>query len=516
MKRREAILRFVPGSDPRRHRAAGAPGHRRPHRRRALSRHGPRRRTSSAGPRTRSRTSSRRSCRCFSTASGGGTREEVRRAVSSSSSPGRARAGLLAPPEEERPELGRAGAERAVDSPGRGRDAARRPRLRRRRSRRSTRSRARRSRSASSSTSALNNNPATREAWYFARAAAAEVGSKRSLYFPYVEVDGFDPAAETVGRRRAVHVHPDDLRALGRRDLAALQLRRAGGGSPGGDALSLCRRLDAQRRDPGRRPAGRAGVLPVPQREGPGRRRARRTSKRRRAISPPPRSVIARGSRRSPTCCSARTSASQAELALQVVQGQVQIVRGALATVDRRPTPTCPWTSASLPEELPLDAVQKSVDELIARAIAERPDLAAQQFRALAAESHIRLRPSTACPRFRSTPPATAPSITRPGVPDPFSTNWAGADSRCASPSSAASTRPTRCRRRGKRPSSRGRAPSAPRTRSSSTSGRATTASRRRRRRVLTTRDLLASAQQSADVAEGRYRAGVGNRSWTC
>src|SRR5206468_11796140 len=36
----------------------------------------------------------------------------------------------------------------------------------------------------------LRTNPATREAWAFARAAAANVGAKRSLYFPVFEVDG--------------------------------------------------------------------------------------------------------------------------------------------------------------------------------------------------------------------------------------------------------------------------------------------------------------------------------------
>ena len=37
---------------------------------------------------------------------------------------------------------------------------------------------------------ALRNNPATRESWHFARAAAAEVGSRRSEYFPYAEAIG--------------------------------------------------------------------------------------------------------------------------------------------------------------------------------------------------------------------------------------------------------------------------------------------------------------------------------------
>src|SRR6476646_3163811 len=37
---------------------------------------------------------------------------------------------------------------------------------------------------------ALLNNPVTRESWHTARAAAAEVGSRRATYFPFVEADG--------------------------------------------------------------------------------------------------------------------------------------------------------------------------------------------------------------------------------------------------------------------------------------------------------------------------------------
>src|SRR6185369_10789094 len=37
---------------------------------------------------------------------------------------------------------------------------------------------------------ALRNNPATRESWFIARAAAAEVGTRRAQYFPYAEAVG--------------------------------------------------------------------------------------------------------------------------------------------------------------------------------------------------------------------------------------------------------------------------------------------------------------------------------------
>jgi outer membrane protein TolC len=60
----------------------------------------------------------------------------------------------------------------------------------------------------------------------------------------------------------------------------------------------------------------------------------------------------------------AKTAASQAELALQIVQGLVQIVRGALATTIGVPA-TVPVDVGELPEELPLDAVQQGVDQLV-------------------------------------------------------------------------------------------------------------------------------------------------------
>ncbi len=235
---------------------------------------------------------------------------------------------------------------------------------------------------------ALRNNPATREAWFAARAAAAEVGSKRSLYFPYVEVDGllerqkqsavggqftflqttYGPSIAATwllfnfGAREAeVEESTRILYAADWTHNAAIQdvvlrvaqayylylnakaqvtAREANLAEARSNLAAAEERHRGGRGDDRRRPAGE-------------RRRPRRPSSRCRwfrarcrwsgARSPPPSASMRR----------------------------------------------CPSTWANLPDDLPLDAVKKGVDELIAKAVAQRPDLAAQKFLALAAESRI-------------------------------------------------------------------------------------------------------------------------------
>ena len=85
----------------------------------------------------------------------------------------------------------------------------------------------------------------------------------------------------------------------------------------------------------------------------------------------------------------ARTAFSQAELALQTVEGQIQMLRGSLATA-MGVSANIPVEAGELPLDVNVDAVGETVDELIARAEAERPDLAAARLTAMSAESHVR------------------------------------------------------------------------------------------------------------------------------
>jgi outer membrane protein len=85
----------------------------------------------------------------------------------------------------------------------------------------------------------------------------------------------------------------------------------------------------------------------------------------------------------------ARTALSQAQLDLETVEGQIQTVQGSLATAMGLPA-TTKFEVGVLPEEIPTTEVAQQVDQLIERAEAQRPDLAAARSTALQAASHVR------------------------------------------------------------------------------------------------------------------------------
>lgn len=85
----------------------------------------------------------------------------------------------------------------------------------------------------------------------------------------------------------------------------------------------------------------------------------------------------------------AQTARSQAQLAVDRLSGQVQAVRGALATAMGLPV-TTPYDVGELPAELPLDLASRTVEELIERARSVRPDLAAARLEAQRADVEIR------------------------------------------------------------------------------------------------------------------------------
>jgi outer membrane protein TolC len=355
---------------------------------------------------------------------------------------------------------------------------------------------------------ALKNNPATREAWFFARAAAAEVGSKRSLYFPYVEIDG------SIERQKqsAVGGQFTFMQTTYGPSIAATWLL-FNFGAREAEVEEATRYLYAA--DWTHNAAIQDVVLSVAYAYYQYLNAKAQVVARETNLEEARSNLAAAEERHRAGVATiadvllAKTSASQAELALQVVQGQVQIVRGALATaigVDA----TVPVDVGNLPEDLPLDAVKKGVDELIAKAVAQRPELAAQKFRALAAESRIRASAVDGLPVLSLDAVGDRTFYYRSGVSDPFSTNWAGLVSLRIPVFRGFDTAYQIQKAREEAEAAKA---SAERTEDqvildvwSSYYGVQTAA-----QTVLTTRDLLASARQSADVAEGRYRAGVGS-----
>lgn len=76
-----------------------------------------------------------------------------------------------------------------------------------------------------------------------------------------------------------------------------------------------------------------------------------------------------------------RTAASQARLAVETTQGQLQAARASIAVAMGLPANT-PFDVAPPPTETPVGEVSENVDTLIAQAVRSRPDLAAAEARA--------------------------------------------------------------------------------------------------------------------------------------
>jgi outer membrane protein len=354
---------------------------------------------------------------------------------------------------------------------------------------------------------ALRNNPRTREAWHFARAAAAEVGAKRSEYFPVVELDGSITRQKTT----AVGGQFTYLQTT-YGPAASLNWLLFDFGGRAGDVAEAQAALYAA--DWGHNAAIQDVVLSVAQayylylnakalvvarqanREEAGRNLEAAQERHRAGVA-----TIA-------DVLQAKTVLSQIELNLQEAQGQVLVIRGALATAVGVPA-SIAVDVGELPAELPLDRVQKSVDELITRAMVERPDLAARRFEAEAALEHVRSVRADGLPKLLAIGSINRTYYENP-TGAPFSDNYAGTILLRVPVFTGFET--VYNTRKAQEEAEQARA-TAEKTQDLVTFEvwasyyDVQTASQR----VLTSRDLLASASQSAEVAQGRYKEGVGS-----
>jgi len=92
-----------------------------------------------------------------------------------------------------------------------------------------------------------------------------------------------------------------------------------------------------------------------------------------------------------------KTALSQARVNLDTADGQVQTIRGALATAMGIPVNTS-FDIKALPLNPPVDSITETVDAYIKQAQENRPDLAAQKSRVEAALAHIRTAHSSIYP----------------------------------------------------------------------------------------------------------------------
>jgi outer membrane protein len=202
----------------------------------------------------------------------------------------------------------------------------------------------------------------------------------------------------------------------------------------------------------------------------------------------------------------ARTALSQEKLNLETTQGNLQAARGSLASALGLPA-NLPFELEPLPAVMPVGMIAQSVDSVINDALRNRPDLAAARAQAAAAAAQIRVARSAELPaltlggngaRTYSTPRTFAgPSYTISlGLAIPvfngFSHQYDVAAARAQADAASAIADQTR--------------------------QQVITqvfvsyfALQTAEQRVATADELLASAQQSVQVAAGRYREGVGS-----
>jgi outer membrane protein len=202
----------------------------------------------------------------------------------------------------------------------------------------------------------------------------------------------------------------------------------------------------------------------------------------------------------------ARTALSQEQLNLETIQGNLQAARGGLAAALGLPA-NLPFDLEPLAGPLPVRAMTQSVDSIINDALRNRPDLAAARAQAAAAYSQVRVARAAELPslnltsnaaRTYSSPASFAgPSYTVGlGLSIPifngFSHQYDVAAARAQADAVSAL---------------------ADQTRQNVVTEVFVSyyALQTAQQRVATADDLLASAQQSVQVAAGRYREGVGS-----
>jgi outer membrane protein len=202
----------------------------------------------------------------------------------------------------------------------------------------------------------------------------------------------------------------------------------------------------------------------------------------------------------------ARTAASQAQLAAQTTEGDLQTSRGALALSLGLPA-NLPYDIDSTAGQIPVSALADSVDTLIARAVQARPDLAAARAEYEASRDQISIARASRLPSLQldgtagrtyttSLPQGGNNYTVSLGLRIPLFAGFSRLyDQRQAAALADAAAARTNAL------------------------GQQVVfqvfssyyALRTADRRVRTTEDLIASAEQSNEVALGRYKAGVGS-----
>jgi len=232
---------------------------------------------------------------------------------------------------------------------------------------------------------ALSNNPQTRSAWLNARAAAAGAASRRSAYYPSIEVDAQAGFTHQSFAKGALTFEQWALTPSAQLTWLLLDL-----GGRSADVEEADRLLEAANLNHGAaiqdllllveqgyfQYQGAKALLTAAQVSVKEAQTAYRAAEERRRAGV---ATVA-------DVLQAKTQLSQAVLAEQQAEGNVATVRGALAT-SLGVSATLPVDVADLPERLDVQPLGETVDKLNERAGSQRPDLARARAQALAVAS---------------------------------------------------------------------------------------------------------------------------------
>ncbi|HEX9160211.1 MAG TPA: TolC family protein [Thermoanaerobaculia bacterium] len=352
---------------------------------------------------------------------------------------------------------------------------------------------------------ALSNNPTTRIAWLQARTAEAALGTAESAYLPEIDLDAsinhsrtavvgggggtrtqttFGPsatlsyllfdfggrAATVEGARQALiaqnFLHNQAVQdVILRTEQAFYSYLDARALLAGQDATIKERQTELQAAD-ARHTAGVATIADVLQ---------------------------------------ARTALSQAQLNRETIEGNLRTIEGQLATTMGLPA-TTRFDFGELPLTIPTKQVQETVDALIARAVADRPDLAASRATAEEAWQRIREVRSEYLPSVSLSSSVGQTFVAGGGSFAPFSVGVAVRWPVFTGFRNVFDLRQAEIQADISREDVRALEQQIDLQVWTSYYGLQTAT-----QRLTTARDLLASAQESVDVASGRYRAGVGS-----
>jgi len=202
----------------------------------------------------------------------------------------------------------------------------------------------------------------------------------------------------------------------------------------------------------------------------------------------------------------ARTALSQAKLTYETIEGNLRRLQGTIATLMGVPAST-PFVVGDLPADVPAQQVSDAVESLMARAVTERPDLAAARAEVERARQRVQVVRSEGLPSVglgasvgnvftnglnqRSTPYSAGISLRVPlftGFRNAYDIRAAQIETQLAAENARNVEQQVGLQ-----------------------VWTSYYALQTAMQRVATSRDLLRDARESVDVASGRYKAGIGN-----